>query len=456
MIFCESVANQQILTFCEVQLSSPVLDPLDWAERKHELLCSLKTLNRGSSAFCGKWSAFGTVIPRQSFRPGDLAASIPVQGGRGSRFPCRGQTAKLLQSLMFLIVRCVISMFLVSFGSFWYGMPCWCSKLVNHVFWYSLGQKQNEANSFSFHRIFAEAAAELVRVAHFAAAEPPSGRRRVKICSLISLGVHWEYHQNPRSTESCWIPVSPFLHWEHIYWKSFLHVSLHAASRYGRTFHSINSGKRDMQKTSCSWIWNLKMDVKLQNMVWWKSSQHLEMRCHFLVQTGKWIQWFHKNLRWHTTQKSRHDIDSSIGEVPGLGVLDPLVAPPSSAWNGEAVNQTVNGISQTTKCIQESISIYVYIYINLYIRCRLWDPRACGHVLFILWPNIKNQLFEEMSLFHWMDDDVCSCNQPVYLMCQHTLRQVLHTGLLPDLGGLGDIGRVKSQPRWKRFCQVDF
>lgn len=140
-IFCESVANQQILTFCEVQLSSPVLDALDWAERKHELLCSLKTLNRGSSAFCGKyvvlvllgflWNAFGTVIPRQSFRPGDLAASIPVQGGRGSRFPCRGQTAKLLQSLMFLVVRCVISMFLVSFGSFWYGMPCWCSKLVN-------------------------------------------------------------------------------------------------------------------------------------------------------------------------------------------------------------------------------------------------------------------------------------------------------------------------------------
>lgn len=107
-----------------------------------------KTLNRGSSAFCGKYvvlvlllgflsSAFGTVIPR-SFRPGDLAASIPVQGGRGSRFPCRGQTAKLLHSLMFLVVRCVISMFLVSFCSFWYGMPCWYSKLVNHVFWYSL------------------------------------------------------------------------------------------------------------------------------------------------------------------------------------------------------------------------------------------------------------------------------------------------------------------------------
>ena len=173
-----------------------------------------------------------------------------------------------------------------------------------------------------------------------------------------------------------------------------------------------------------------------------KSSQHLEMRCHFLVQTGKWIQWFHKNLRWHTTQTSRHDIDSSIGEVPGLGVLDPLVAPPSSAWNGEAVNQTVNGISQTTKCIQESISniyiyTYIYIYINLYIRCRLWDPRACGHVLFILWPNIKNQLFEEMPLFHWMDDDVCSCIQPVYLMCRHTLRQVFAHGFATRSGWIG-------------------
>ena len=95
----------------------------------------------------------------------------------------------------------------------------------------------------------------------------------------------------------------------------------------------------------------------------------------------KWIQWFHKNLRWHTTQTSRHDIDSSIGEVPGLGVLDPLVAPPSSAWNGEAVNQTVHGISQTKKCIQESIWIYLHIFIYKF-RCRLWVPRACGHVLF--------------------------------------------------------------------------
>ena len=52
--FAKSVAKSaNLLTFCEVQLSSPVLDPLDWAERKHELPCSLKTLNRGSSAFCG-------------------------------------------------------------------------------------------------------------------------------------------------------------------------------------------------------------------------------------------------------------------------------------------------------------------------------------------------------------------------------------------------------------------
>ena len=51
-------------------------------------------------------------------------------------------------------------------------------------------------------------------------------------------------------------------------------------------------------------------------------------------------------------------------EVPGLGVLDPLVAPPSSAWNGEAVRSSLDQMYPYL--------YYIYNYIYVMFMCVLF------------------------------------------------------------------------------------